>query len=325
MKIAIQPRVHIGLLSMHEEGYRKNGGIGFALEEPKAILEVSAARRFALVDERQNSLTDWERRNIERVVDDVLAAEGLGWSVSARLLGDARPHVGLGMGTGVRLAILEALYRLNGLVPDEDTLVRQSERGGTSGIGIRTYFHGGLVVDLGARNLDHTFLPSSRSGQKLIPPVLARTDMPSWPICLCLPLRLRPRTQAEERDFFRKTAPISTASAHEATYRALFGVYAAAADDDFDTFCAAIEALQEVEWKSQERRQYGDELNKIVDRLRQYGLKGIGMSSLGPLLYCFGPMSAMLAAKSHQEEDNSVVFITTGANRGRSLQQSNVS
>ena len=319
MQIAIRPRIHVGLLSMHSGGYRKNGGMGFAVEEPKTVVEVSRAKHFALIDERQNSLTQCERAVIRRVVDGVQQAEDFRWSISCRLFGEARPHVGLGMGTGVRLAILEGVYRLNGVEPDEAVLVRRSQRGGTSGIGIRTYFHGGMVVDLGVRNDDQQFLPSSTTRPCSPPPVLARTDMPAWAVCLCLPLQLRPRTQAEEREFFSRTAPISETSAYETTYHALFGAYAAAAEKNLDTFCRAIDKLQTVEWKLQERAQYGTGVEECAAKLKEYGMRGIGMSSLGPLLYCFGPNTAIVRAKQTLIDDGCMIFVTSPSNRGRTV------
>lgn len=319
LRIEIRPRLHMGLLSMHSGGYRKNGGIGFAVEEPTTVLEVCSSQTFRLTDERQNPLTNAERAVIGRLVDDAVRAERFGHSVSTRLLGVARPHVGLGMGTGVRLAILEGLYLLNGAVGDQEALVQLSERGGTSGIGIRTYFQGGLVVDLGVRNLDHNFLPSSTSGRKSPPPILARAKMPDWPVCLCLPLALRPRTQAEERDFFRTAAPVDKHRAYEATYHAVFGAFAAVEENDRESFCTAIDALQKVEWKLREREQYGKELLEVESNLRAYGMTSVGMSSLGPLLYGFGPKTAILTAKEKQEEDGCMIFVTSPANCRRSI------
>lgn len=319
LQIAIRPRIHVGLLSMHGGGYRKNGGIGFAVEDPKTFVEVSRASEFAVSDNRKNPLTRCERALIGQIVDSVQQVEGFKWSVSCRLTGDARPHVGLGMGTGVRLAILESIYRLNGVEPDADLLVRRSGRGGTSGIGIRTYFHGGMVVDLGVRNHDQQFLPSSTGRPGSPPPVLAHTDMPAWAVCLCLPMHLRPRTQAEEREFFRRTTPISKISAYETTYHALFGVYAAAMEENLEAFCKAIDHLQTVEWKLQERKQYGTGVEDCTAKLKNCGMVGIGMSSLGPLLYCFGSKFALAAAERYMLDAGCLSFVTSPANCGRSL------
>ena len=325
LHIAVRPRIHMSLLSMHSDGYRKNGGIGFALEDPKTDVEISRTKHFSLIDERQNPLTDDERTVIGRMVDGIQNAENFKWSISCRLVGVARPHVGLGMGTGVRLAVLEGVYRVNGVEPQEDLLVRRSGRGGTSGIGIRTYFRGGMVIDLGVHNSGQQFLPSSSSQASTLPPVLAHTDMPAWAVCLCLPLHLRPRTQQEEREFFKRATPISMTSAHETTYHAVFGAYAAAMENNLDTFCQAIETLQTMEWKRKEREQYGTGVEECGAKLKQYGMTGVGMSSLGPLLYCFGPRAAMLAAQNDLSDDGCKILITSPANRGRSILQTEAS
>ena len=307
---------------MHSGGYRKNGGIGFAVEEPKTVIQVSRAKHFTFVDQRQNSLTECER--VGHCVG-LLTVRKKGRILGGPSLVGCLERLGRtwdwGMGTGVRLAMLEAIYRLNGVEPTEEVLVGRSRRGGTSGIGIRTYFHGGLVVDLGVGNHDQRFLPSSTSSPNSPPRVLARVEMPDWPVCLCLPLKLRPRTQAEEREFFTRTAPVSETSAYEATYHAVFGAYAAAAEDNLDTFCRAIDKLQTVEWKLRERELYGNGIEECTAKLTEQGMRGIGMSSLGPLLYCFGQNATTSQTKQYPIDDDYMIFLTSPSNRGRSVSE----
>jgi predicted sugar kinase len=40
------PRVHITLLSMHDGGYRVNGGLGFAIDKPTFYVSASKASRW---------------------------------------------------------------------------------------------------------------------------------------------------------------------------------------------------------------------------------------------------------------------------------------
>ena len=111
-----------------------------------------------------------------------------------------------------------------------------SGRGGTSGIGVNSYFDGGLICDLGRKG-GGRFAPSSQAGTAPTALALPSVRMPDWPILLCLPKSLQPKTQAEEIDFFARTAPIPAPASYETSYVGLFELYAAAAEIDFAAFC----------------------------------------------------------------------------------------
>lgn len=50
--VIVHPRIHLGLLSMHRESPRLNGGIGFAINGPAAQIETSEAGTLTVRDER---------------------------------------------------------------------------------------------------------------------------------------------------------------------------------------------------------------------------------------------------------------------------------
>jgi len=173
----------------------------------------------------------------------------------------------------------------NGNEVDRAVLVAASGRGGTSGIGVNSYFDGGLVCDIGRKG-GGRFTPSSQVGTA--PPALALPSvrMPDWPILLCLPKSLQAKTQADEIDFFGRTTPLPATASYEASYIALFELYAAAVEVDFTAFCGGIERMQVSAWKRAERAEYGEALVTIANGLLDAGARCVGMSSLGPLLFC---------------------------------------
>lgn len=288
LTVTISPRLHLGLISMHAGGLRKNGGIGFAISGPRATIRIEKGAELSLEDQRKLSLSSREIETLSNLVLSVCSQNGLDHNFRVSIHGGLKTHVGMGSGTGIRLAILEGIFRLNGRKIDKNALIIASKRGGTSGVGISTYFEGGLILDLGVPQDNLPLGPSSIATPNRIPIALPRVAMPVWPMCLCLPEALEPKTQQEEVEFFNRVAPIRPAESFEAGYHSLFGVYAGAIDGNIDHFCKAVNSLQTTEWKRQEWEQYGSVLREVALSLRELGAQSIGMSSLGPLLFCIG-------------------------------------
>ncbi|MEW8460390.1 MAG: hypothetical protein AB2653_08815, partial [Candidatus Thiodiazotropha endolucinida] len=159
----MKPRIHISLISMHGSGYRKNGGIGFSIEEPKGVLEFSPSEQFAFYDKREIRLGGTEQEKLLSVLKQAQTLFGLDKSLTIEFSGGMQTHVGMGSGTALRLACLEALFFINGKSIQRENLISLSQRGGTSGVGMQTYFSGQFVFDLGVKNDDGVFKPSSKT------------------------------------------------------------------------------------------------------------------------------------------------------------------
>ena len=243
VSVRIRPRLHLGLISMHEGGPRRNGGIGFSVRAPEGIVTAIPATAFAFADDRELGLTESEVTQLRYLVDEAITIDDLSSNIAIRIAGTMRTHVGMGSGTGMRLAVLEALYVLNHVLRPE-IIWCVDRAGGTSGVGINTYFNGGLIFDLGITNEPTGFLPSSRSRPVNLPIQFPPLTMPDWPLCLCLPRRIRPKSQNEEIEFFQRTLPLHPTASFRAAYDALFGIYAAVADLDKGAFCKAVELMR---------------------------------------------------------------------------------
>ena len=279
--------MHLSLVSMHENALRRNGGIGFSISEPKAILEIYESEYFSFSDHRTFSFAEHEINNLRLVVDEATKTYGLTKSISVSLQGDFGTHIGLGSGTAIRLACLEALFKLNEIEIDVVELVKISKRGGTSGVGINTYFEGGLILDLGRSSGLNEITPSSLGRRHSLPISIKKLVMPNWEMGICIPTNIQPKTQEEELRFFHDNTPISNQSSYEASYYALFGIYASVLEQDFANFCKSINILQKSEWKSLERKQYGGYIEQVERLLYKRGARCAGMSSLGPIIYFF--------------------------------------
>jgi beta-ribofuranosylaminobenzene 5'-phosphate synthase len=141
--------------------------------------------------------------------------------------------------------------------------------------------------------------------------------MPEWPLCLCVPRSIRAKSQDEELDFFQRTAPLDPASSFRAAYDALFGIYAAVADADYEAFCRAVTSIQHTTWKNAEWHEYGASLGQLRDDLARIGTDCVGMSSLGPMLFCLGNPTTLDEVVRRQDALDCEIVRTAPGNAGR--------
>ncbi len=285
LRIFINSRLHITLLALHDDQYRCNGGLGFSTQAPQCELTFSLADRASISDSRRTPSTIEELKRLQLIVQTEQRIFCFDHSLAISISGNMRPHAGFGSGTAVTLACLEALHILNGSDVSPAELVAASGRGGTSGVGIHTYFSGGYAFDLGRKADGSPFSPSHLNGSKPAPLLLDQGPMPDWDFGICMPTAIAHKTQAEEREFFQRTCPLPADKVYETVYQTLFGLYAAIREADSAAFCAALKAVQNCAWKRAERQEYGDALLEIEQAIYAAGADAVGMSSLGPSLF----------------------------------------
>lgn len=287
VNIIAYPRLHISLIGMNQDGYRINGGIGFSIEVPQIKISCVVADNYSLEDFRGRKISNDENQRIKLIIEEISQTYQIKNSISAKLTGDTGNHLGFGTGTSIRLAIIESLFILNNIPYTEELILKLSKRGGTSGVGVNTYFKGGLILDIGRKKENDIFLPSSMNENSTIPFPLffKRILMPDWQIGLCIPNYINSKTEQEEKYFFEKTCPIKDSEVHKTLYHIIYGLAASTLENDFNTFNESIKAIQECAWKKSERALYGNELLEIESLLYQNGASAVGMSSLGPLLF----------------------------------------
>lgn len=306
-------RLHLALIGMNNEGPRMNGGLGFTLKAPSLNVSISPNESIKLVDNRRRKLDHIEKNNIETLINQVCENAGLRRRAKITISGDAPSHSGFGIGTAVRLAAIEALHLFNGVTPSNAELIKHSRRGGTSGVGVRTYFEGGLTFDLGHKAGDR-HRPSHAWEAPNTPLQLSRIDMPPWRIGVCINHKLHPQSHEQERNFFRSTLPISIVEAQRTLFVSLFGVFAAAAEKDVQTFVESIDELQFTAWKAAEWRLYGTPLLDTATELRKAGATGLGLSSIGPALFF---IANAFRIDSLPQTLRHSVFLTEPGNSGR--------
>lgn len=301
LNFTIYPRLHLTLIDLNKNGYRINGGFGFSINKPTLNISILKSDQFEIIDNRRLTLTSDEKLRLRSIVEDVKFKNNFRNNIRINITGEMQTHQGLGSGTSIRLACLEALYILNNSIYNEEKIVDESKRGGTSGIGVRTYFRGGYIFDAGRKNLPNDiFAPSSQQesagpSQSMI---ISEGLMPSWELGLIILDSILPTLSHEaELEFFKLTTPIPALEVQKTLYHICYGLLPAIKENDFMTFNIAINEIQKCFWKSSERNIYGQKLQDIEDILVKNGALSVGMSSMGPSLFFFAHNLDILISK----------------------------
>ncbi len=318
LTISVHSRLHLTLIAMHNGEYRINGGLGFAIADPSCELTFFANADFAIDDQRVIPLGDNELKRLVTLLQAEQQRHDFPVAAEIAISGNMRPHFGFGSGSAISLACLEALHRLNGSIPTPEELVAASGRGGTSGVGIHSYFSGGCVFDLGRAADNNSHTPSHQATASR-PLLLDQLPMPDWEIGICMPLSIPHKSQADERAFFERTCPLPAEAVYETLYHSLFGLYAAIRDADRTTFCHALRAVQACAWKKAERLEYGVALIEIEQALYAKGAEAVGMSSLGPSLFFLADNVAEIVNQMRLARPDCEWLLTRPANFGRKL------
>jgi beta-ribofuranosylaminobenzene 5'-phosphate synthase len=286
MHIVARPRIHVSLADMGFASLRAFGGIGFSIEQPLTVFQFEQCSGIeiqgleALDDEGRADLIEV----VERMKND---REGLCFRAVLKL--SPPQHVGFGSKTALALGLIAGVNAFRSTGWSIEQMQRLSGRGAASGVGIHSFFNGGVIWDIGhSVNAARTLLPSGSITGTGIPPLGARVPFPeSWRVMLVLPAE-RPMTGPEEIKFFVENAPIPKAEAL-ATMAALYhGVLPAILLGDYSALASALAAVHRTGFKARELGQWSPPLHIAVTTLCKNGFAA-GLSSVGPLIYIILP------------------------------------
>lgn len=322
VKIRLYPRLHISLIGMHTSGYRINGGVGFSIDRPFLQVTCTPAANFEVADSRSQPLSVEACIRLQAIIEEQQRELLLEKSIYVSIEGDLLSNYGFGSGTAIRLACLESLFLLNNKHYTRKELVQASGRGGTSGIGINTYFDGGFVIDIGHRTTNSEVKPSNAvENLHRVPLQLVSHPFPPFEIGICIPKFISRLTQEQESEFFKRTIPIPTTEVHKILYEVIYGLYPAVIESDMLIFAESINNIQSCHWKKSEIMNYGSDIQEIIDDLKMLGATAAGMSSMGPCIYFVSPNinDTLEKATTKYGCDRFVIFKTTPRNTGRDL------
>ena len=214
MQIKTPSRLHITLIDLNGSYGRIDGGIGLTLADPGFILEAVPGDTQTTIEFAETAGGSKEERTacqtkLLAAAEKAAAhyAPGTGYHLTVHQLYPS--HSGLGSGTQMALAAAKLIAELNDRHPQSIELAEITGRGGTSGIGVHAFDHGGFIADGGhSKKEKSSFMPSSVSTAKPAC-LIGRYHFPDdWGVLLAIPAFGNRYNGAAETNIFQTHCPV---------------------------------------------------------------------------------------------------------------------
>ncbi len=272
-------RLHLSLIDMNGGLGRVDGGIGIALEEPS----------FEISFEKSGSVSgvEGEAKEAAEKVCRQIGIPGARIEVKKSV----PEHVGFGSKTQLSLGIAAGICKACNVKMPVKELARIVNRGGTSGIGVAAFEHGGFILD-GGHPAKKGFVPSrfSKDGPA---PLLARYDFPWWLVCAW------PESKGAhgelEKGVFGRYCPIPAGEVEKTSRIILMKLLPSLIERDLGNFGEGVSMLQKTGFKKVEVGLQKPVVRKLLAFMQKSSAGG-GMSSFGPV--CFGLCGSESEARS---------------------------
>jgi beta-RFAP synthase len=269
VRVEAPARLHLGMLAAAGEGERRFGGLGASVTRPATVIEARAA------DELSAEGADAERALM--FAHRCQEALGLAGGAHLRVVEAIPPHVGLGSGTKLALAVAQALAALHDREVSAPDLAHAVGRAARSAVGTWTFGLGGLVVEGGVRR-----------GEERPAPLLARYAMPAaWRVVLVIPRADPGLSGAAEEEAFRRLVPSAERSATIAQL-VLTSLLPALVEGEIEEFGVALTRVQQLvgdAFATVQGGRFHPRAAALVEALLRHGAAGAGQSSWGPAVY----------------------------------------
>jgi beta-ribofuranosylaminobenzene 5'-phosphate synthase len=264
-------RLHFGMLDPAGIGARRFGGCGVAVESPRVVVGVAPGSGDDVVAHGPDAsrAVAFARRS--------RTAFGLSAGIELDVREAIPPHVGLGSGTKLGLAIARAVAELAGVSAGPQQLAHASGRGARSSVGCWTFAAPGLVVEAGVRD------------GGWISPLVARHPMPDrWRCVLALPLGVEGLSGDAEERFFRLLHQERPAIEPSVSRLVLGALLPGLVTEDIEEFGAALSEIQREigsMFAAQQGGVFHPRAAPVVKALEALGVGAVGQSSWGPAVY----------------------------------------
>jgi beta-ribofuranosylaminobenzene 5'-phosphate synthase len=269
VRVAAPARLHLGMLAVAGDGPRRFGGLGVSVSRPAAVVEARPADELSAEGADAERALAFARRCHERL--------GLVGGAHLRVVEAIPPHVGLGSGTKLGLAVAQALATLADRTVGATELAEAVGRAARSAVGTWTFALGGLVVEGGVRR-----------GLERPAPLLAHHPIPDdWRVVLVVPRAQPGLSGAAEEEAFRRLVPSPERSA-EIAQLVLTSLLPALVERDVEEFGGALTRIQQLvgdAFAAVQGGRFHPRAGALVEALLREGAAGAGQSSWGPAVY----------------------------------------
>jgi beta-ribofuranosylaminobenzene 5'-phosphate synthase len=195
-------------------------------------------------------------------------------------------HSGLGSKTQLSLAVAVAISKLEGYSYTPRELAKIVHRGGTSGIGVAAFEHGGFIFDAGHSVKEKKdFLPSHYSNTPP-PPIIFRQELPSdWYFVLITPKVKERICSKMEKKLFQEFCPIPVKEVEKLSRLILMKTIPAILEKDIQLFGESLTEIQNIGFKRIENKCQQWNIKALYRFLDKKEVFGRGLSSFGPTVY----------------------------------------
>lgn len=320
LTIRTPSRLHLGLIDMNGSTGRVDGGAGITLNDPGFEITFTTSESLS-INAPDPDITHKITSLISRLYGTATELPPVKITVHKSI-----PfHAGLGSGTQLALALVSGISYINGEALDSEALIQRTGRGGTSGIGVRAFTDGGLIVDAGHRfgegRAKSSFTPSAASPGVKPAPLIGRYEFPKdWNIILALPNCLTGSEGEAEKEIFKRCCPVPLDEVRILSHLVMMKLIPSVLEHDLDEFGDAVNMLSEYGFKRCELDLQPPIIRSLIQAMRESGAAGAGMSSFGPVVYGItdtdGREIQSAAEEIMQTISGGSTLITTGRNKG---------
>lgn len=271
VKIKTPARLHLGLIDMNGDLGRMFGGLGVCIDRPNVILEAQHSEIFS-IEGKEVELTN----SIAQRFFSIYRQQP---KVSVKVVETIPPHVGLGSGTQLTLAIAVALARLTGVQASVSELAVAMGRVRRTSVGTTIFQSGGFVVDGGKNQKTNCF-----------PPIIYRQPFPKeWRFVVTIPNVHEGLSNSQENKAFQELNKMRADDVGKICRLTMLKLLPALAEKDIESFGDALTKIQILTGNHFAQAQGGTYSSKVagecIDFMKKAGAYGVGQSSWGPALY----------------------------------------
>lgn len=327
MYIKSPSRLHLGLIDMNGSYGRLDGGIGLTIQNPSLLLYGESAEKGITIDFNEGAnITDTIKNECIKKITDAAQKVTDYYDVDEgfyfRVDGAYPPHSGLGSGTQIALSTGKLITEHIGQEANGITLGKITGRGGTSGIGVFAFDHGGFIVDGGhSRKEKDSFLPSSASVASP-PQLFGRYEFPDeWGVLLVILKSDVSVNGQKEVNIFQEYCPIDRQEVELYSHLIFMNMIPFLLEKDLPCFGNIINKIQTIGFKKIEVELQSENIKRLMAKLTEIGAYAVGMSSFGPTVYSFYDETNKHIVEEIKEYvgDDGIVMTTKAQNHGHIL------
>lgn len=327
MYIKSPSRLHLGLIDMNGSYGRLDGGIGLTIQNPSLLLYSESAEKGITIDfNEEANITDTIKNECIKKITDAAQKVTDYYDVDEgfyfRVDGAYPPHSGLGSGTQIALSTGKLITEHIGQEANGITLGKITGRGGTSGIGVFAFDHGGFIVDGGhSRKEKDSFLPSSASVASP-PQLFGRYEFPDeWGVLLVILKSDVSVNGQKEVNIFQEYCPIDRQEVELYSHLIFMNMIPFLLEKDLPCFGNIINKIQTIGFKKIEVELQSENIKRLMAKLTEIGAYAVGMSSFGPTVYSFYDETNKHIVEEIKEYvgDDGIVMTTKAQNHGHIL------